>query len=68
MATLTLITEAVLGLVGLTIALGAPLVGMFLHHREVGGTGLPLVGSAHDVAAHLERDAHRPFGAAATRG
>jgi hypothetical protein len=34
MNTLTIVLEIVLGLVGLTIAVGAPLTGMFLHRRN----------------------------------
>jgi hypothetical protein len=49
---LTIALEIILGAIGVTVALGAPLVGIYLHHHEVDQwSGPPLVGTASDVAA-----------------
>lgn len=57
MNTLTFVLEVVLGFVGLMIAVGAPLTGMYLHRREDGPrVGTPLVGSSRDVALVLAHE------------
>ncbi len=54
MNTLTIVLEVVFGFIGLTIAIGAPLVGMRLHRRDDElAFQTPLVGSSRDVAREL---------------
>lgn len=56
MNNLTIVLEVVLGFVGLTIAVGAPPSGMYLHRREdEPRAGTPLVGLSRDVALVLAR-------------
>jgi|GEM_PF-5323538 len=50
MTPLTIALEIILGVIGVTVALGAPLVGIYLqHHESDEWSGPPLVGSARDV-------------------